>query len=172
MLRNSLYAGWVKTGEITARGVHQSIVSQELFDRVQYVLEGRSKTAQPRQLLNSEFPLRQFVRCAKCGKGLTGGIAKKKFPYYWCYQKGCRDVFVSKDELEHQFVSLLAMHQPTVELLKRLPDIARKHWQTREERVRQDARALNIRLKEQKHLNSNAIKAKLKGELSQKTSTP
>ena len=37
---------------------------------------------------------RQFVRCAKCNKGLTAGIAKKKFPYYWCYRKGCRAVFV------------------------------------------------------------------------------
>lgn len=166
MLRNPIYAGWVKTGQIVARGVHQPIVSQDLFDRVQDVLEGRSKTAQPRQLLHTEFPLRQFVRCSKCGKGLTGGFAKGKFPYYWCYRKGCRDVFVPKENLEHQLVSLLAMHQPTVELLKRLPEIARQHWKTREERVRQDSRALNIRLQEQKRLNSEAIKAKLKGELS------
>jgi site-specific DNA recombinase len=166
ILRNPLYAGWVKSGDLVARGVHQPIVSQELFDTVQDVLAGRSKTAQPRQVLHPEFPLRQFTRCAKCGKGLTGGMAKKKFPYYWCYQKDCLDVFVPKDELEHQFVSLLAMHQPTVELLERLPDIARKHWQTREERTRQDSRALTIRLQEQKRLNSTAIKAKLRGELS------
>jgi hypothetical protein len=92
--------------------------------------------------------------------------AKGKFRYYWCYQKGCRDVFVPSDHLEHQFVCLLAMHHPTVELRERLPDIARKHWQTREERTRQESRALNIRLQDQKRLNSSAIKAKLRGELS------
>ena len=57
------------------------------------------------------------------------------------------------------------MHRPNVELLKRLPEIAQKHWEVREERVRQDSRALNIRLQDQKRLNSAAIKAKLKGEL-------
>jgi hypothetical protein len=37
----------------------------------------------------------------------------------------------------------------------------------RQERAKQDSRALTIRLQEQKHLNSDAIKAKLKGELLQ-----
>jgi site-specific DNA recombinase len=166
MLRNPLYSGWVRSGDFMARGIHEPIVTQELYDHVQDVLAGRSKTAHPRRVLNPNFPLRQFVRCFKCGKGLTGGIAKKKFNYYWCYKPGCRDVFVPSNKLEHQFVSLLAMHQPTVELLARLPNIARNHWKTREDRVRQDSRALNIRLQEQNRLNCLATKAKLKGELS------
>jgi hypothetical protein len=82
MLRNVIYAGWVKSGDLLVRGVHPAIVSQELFDAVQEVLTGRSKTAQTRQVLNPEFPLRQIIRCAKCRKGLTAGVAKKKFRYY------------------------------------------------------------------------------------------
>ena len=74
-------------------------------------------------------------------------------------------MFVTKDELESQFVRLLQMHQPTVELLERLPEIAKQLWMVRQERVQQDSRALTIRLQDQKHLNSQAIKAKLKGEL-------
>src|SRR5271157_1026079 len=92
MLRNPLYAGWVKSGDLVVRGIHPPIVTQELFDKVQDVLIGRAQTARTRQVLNPEFPLRQFIRCAKCGKGLTAGIAKKKFPYYWCYKPGCRSV--------------------------------------------------------------------------------
>jgi site-specific DNA recombinase len=164
MLRNALYAGWVKSGDLMVRGIHPPIVSQGLFDAVQSVLAGRSKTTQARQV-NPDFPLRQFVRCAKCGKGLTAGIAKKKFPYYWCYKPGCRAVFVSREELEHKFVSLLAMYQPTVEYLALLPEIAKEVWAKRQERAKQDFRALTIKLQEQRHLNSEAIKAKLKGEL-------
>ena len=171
MLRNPLYTGWVKSGDLIVRGVHSPIVSQELFDAVQGVLTGRSKTAQSRRVLNPDFPLRQFIRCAKCDKGLTAGIAKKKFPYYWCYKPGCRSVFVTKDELESQFVRLLQMHQPTVELLERLPEIAKQLWTVRQERVQQDSRALTIRLQDQKHLNSQAIKAKLKGELTEEDFT-
>jgi site-specific DNA recombinase len=167
MLRNPLYAGWVKSGDLLVRGVHPPIVSQELFDAVQGVLTGRSKTAQSRQVLNSDFPLRQFIRCAKCNKGLTAGIAKKKFPYYWCYKPGCRSVFISAEKLEKEFVALLEMHQPTMELLERLPEIAKQLWKVRQERVEQDSRALTIRLQDQRHLNSQAIKAKLKGELTE-----
>jgi hypothetical protein len=43
MLRNPLYAGWVKSGDLLVRGIHPPIVNQELFDAVQDVLAGRSK---------------------------------------------------------------------------------------------------------------------------------
>jgi len=166
ILRNPLYAGWVRSGELLVRGVHQPIVPQQLFDSVQEMLAGRSRTAQPRQTIHPEFSLRQFVRCAECNKGLTAGIIKKKFFYYWCYTKGCRDVLVSKEELEKHFVRLLGMHQPTIELLEHLPEIAKRQWAAREERIRQDSKALKIRLEEIRRLNSAAIKAKLTGELS------
>jgi site-specific DNA recombinase len=167
-LRNPLYAGWVKSGDLLVRGMHPPIVNQELFDAVQVVLSGRAKSAKKqRQVLNPEFPLRQFIRCSKCNKGLTASIAKKKFPYYWCYQKDCRAVFVPAAELEKAFVGWLAQYEPTVEYLALLPDVAKEVWAKRQERAKQDSRALTIRLQEQKHLNSQGIKAKLKGELSE-----
>jgi site-specific DNA recombinase len=166
-LRNPLYAGWVKSGDVMVRGIHPPIVTQQMFDKVQEVLTTRSKAAQTRQVLNPEFPLRQFIRCSKCNKGLTAGIAKKKFPYYWCYQKGCRSVFVPAAELEQAFVGWIALYEPTTEYLAQLPSIAEKVWAKRKERAKQDSRALTIRLQEQKHLNSQAIKAKLKGELAE-----
>jgi site-specific DNA recombinase len=165
MLRNPIYAGWVKSGDLVVRGVHPRIVGQELFDEVQEVLAGRSRTAQTRQVLNPVLPLRQFVRCAKCGKGLTAGIAKKKFLYYWCYKLGCRSVFVPAEELEKAFVGWLDQYEPTTEYLAQLPDIAKEVWAKRQERAKQDSRALTIKLQAQRHLNSEAIKAKLKGEL-------
>lgn len=162
MLRNPLYAGWVKSGDLTVRGVHPPIVTQQLFDQVQEVLVGRSKTAQTRQVLNPEFPQRQFIRCAKCNKGLTAGIAKKKFRYYWCYKPGCRSVFVPAEELEKAFVGWIAQYEPTTEYLALLPQIAKEVWAKRQERAKQDSRSLTIKLQEQRHLNSEA---KLKGEL-------
>lgn len=62
------------------RGVHPPIVSQELFDAVQGVLTGRSETAQPRQVLNADFPPRQFIRCAKCA---SVGDATKEVGGHW-----------------------------------------------------------------------------------------
>jgi site-specific DNA recombinase len=167
ILRNPLYAGWVKSGDLLVKGVHEAIISQELFDQVQDVLSGRSRTAQPRQSAHPDFSLRQFVRCAKCNKGLTSGIIKKKFFYYWCYTKGCRAVLVSREELEQRFMDLLAMHQPTAEFLQRLPELARQQWAEREKSINQEHKALKSRLEEIRRLNSLAVKAKLVGDLAQ-----
>jgi chaperonin cofactor prefoldin len=145
--------------------VHQPIVPQQLFDSVQDVLAGRSRTAQPRHSIRPEFSLRQFVRCAECGKGLTAGVIKKKFFYYWCYTKGCRKVLASKEELERHFVRLLGAYQPTIESLERLPEIAKMQWAERESRIQKDLKSLRTRLGEIQRLNSAAIKAKLTGEL-------
>lgn len=165
ILRNPLYAGWVKSGDLLTQGVHQPIVPQELFDEVQAVLAGKSRSSLPRQVVRPDFPLKQFIRCAYCDRGLTAGIVKKKFPYLWCYTKGCRKVLVSKDELERHFERVLVMCQSAIEYMNRLPEIATKQWEAREDRIRQDSRALKIRLEDQKRLNSQAIKAKLTGEL-------
>ena len=80
MLRNPLYMGWLKSVDLLLRGVHPPIVSQELFDAVQGVLTGRSETAQSRQVLNADFPPRQFIRCAKCA---SVGDATKEVGGHW-----------------------------------------------------------------------------------------
>jgi hypothetical protein len=84
----------------------------------------------------------------------------------WCYTKGCRSVLVSKDQLETSFLTLLGALQPTVEYLNQLPAVAAKQQEVRGESIRQESRALNLTMAEQKRLNSQAIRAKLIGELS------
>ena len=73
---------------------------------------------------------------------------------------------MSRDDLEFQFVSLLARMQPTAELLAQLPEIAAREWQTRKSRIAKDAETLTKRLTDQRTLNQKAIMAKLNGELS------
>ena len=126
MLKNPLYAGWVKSGDLMTPGVHEAIVPKQIFDEVQSVLAVNSRSTLPRQVVRLDFPLKQFVKCPVCDRGLTAGIIKKKFGYYWCYTKGCRAVLVSRDELETKFIALLGMCQPTIEYLNRLPEIAAK----------------------------------------------
>ena len=75
-------------------------------------------------------------------------------------------MFVPAAQLEEAFVGWIGQYEPTVEYLALLPDLAKEVWAKRQERAKQDSRALKIRRQEQDHLNSQAIKAKLKGELS------
>jgi hypothetical protein len=142
MLKNPIYAGWVKSGGQLTIGIHEPIVTQNLFDKVQAALKDNSCRNVSRLAMRPDFPLKQFVRCPNCDHGLTAGIIKKKFPYLWCYAKGCRSVLVQKAQLETSFLTLLGALQPTVEYLNQLSDVAAKQHEVRGERIRQEVRAL------------------------------
>jgi site-specific DNA recombinase len=93
LIRNPIYAGWVVSGNVKARGKHEPIISQELFDAVQDVLNGKSGRAVAHKKLNEDFPLRGFVRCTGCGEKLTSSWVKgrkKRYAYYWCANKKCK----------------------------------------------------------------------------------
>jgi site-specific DNA recombinase len=165
MLSNPIYSGWIVSGEERVLGLHEPLVSEELFQAVQDHLNGKSR---PHNKLNEDFPLRGIIRCAKCGRHLTAGWSKGRREYYaryWCWQARCKAIGVSRKDLEDQFVSLLSRLQPTAELLAQLPERAATHWQARKERIAADARALNKSLSSERTLNQKAIVANLNGKL-------
>ena len=78
-LRNQLYAGIVDVTEYGVRGKRgdfEPLISEDLFFRVQAVLSGRLPSTTPKQRAHPDFPLRAFVRCGSCGRGLTGSWSK------------------------------------------------------------------------------------------------
>lgn len=80
ILRNELYAGWVVSGAVRAKGTHEPIVSQQLFDKVQDILSG--KRSVPHKAQNDDFPLPGFVKCSRCGKPLTAGWSRGRSQRY------------------------------------------------------------------------------------------
>ena len=79
LLRNRPYAGIVDVSEYgvrAKRGDFEPLISEELFYRVQSVLSGRVPATTPQQRAHPDFPLRAFVRCVSCGRGLTGSWSK------------------------------------------------------------------------------------------------
>jgi site-specific DNA recombinase len=148
MLRNQIYAGWVVSGENKVNGLHQPLVTQDLFDSVQDALDGKEAPPVVYQKVNSEFPLKGFVQCAGCGKKLTAGFVKgrrtEKYPRYWCFNKACPvRVSASREEIERDFLRILAMLEPTQELLNHLPEIEKTYWARRLDRIKSDRTALS-----------------------------
>ncbi|MBI2730503.1 MAG: recombinase family protein [Sphingobacteriales bacterium] len=79
--------------EEIVEGIHQPIVSEELFYDVQNVLDGKKKTKTKYSLVNDEYPMRGHLICPRCGKTLTGSSALGnggKYYYYHC-TKGCKE---------------------------------------------------------------------------------
>lgn len=97
IIKNPVYCGKIqipawKDEEFTiVKGLHEPIISEALFERVQDVLAGKKRLAYS-AVSKDEFPLRGFLLCPRCGKNLTGsgstGGSGIKHYYYHCI-KGC-----------------------------------------------------------------------------------
>ena len=174
VLKNSLYCGWVTMPSAEnfepVKGLHEPIVSEEVFNQVQRVLTGKRPSAAPKRKHNPAFPLKCFVKCEVCGTPLTGGFAKgrtKKYARYWCRKKHCRAVKLSKEQLENEFVTMLGRLHPDAGSVSAFPKIAAKVWAQKQGDDEKTAKRLTVRLEEQKKLKAELLKAKLRGEVSQ-----
>ena len=144
LLRNRLYAGIVDVSEYgvrAKRGDFEPLISEELFYRVQSVLSGRVPATTPQQRAHPDFPLRAFVRCVSCGRGLTGSWSKGRSEYYAYYhcRPGCRaKVNVTKAKLEGLFADELTLLQPTPGYMRLLKESVLQIWKARKAAVREE----------------------------------
>ncbi len=104
LLRNPIYCGKIRIKafrnepEEIVNGIHEPIVSEELFIDVQNVLDGKKRTKTKYSVVNESFPLRGFLICPRCGKALTGSASKGnggKYSYYHC-TKGCNERHINE----------------------------------------------------------------------------
>jgi site-specific DNA recombinase len=166
MLQNPIYAGWVVSKKVRARGLHEPLIAEEVFNAVQMRLNTKSV---PHKKLNEDFPLRGIILCVHCRKPLTAGWARgrnKTYAHYWCWNEECRAIKVRRDDLHAGFVNLLSRMEPTAELLAELPQRIATRYAERQKQIASQATKLNSRLAEQHTLNQRAVMAKIKGELS------
>jgi site-specific DNA recombinase len=174
MLRKPIYAGWIslpsdETFE-PVRGLHEPLIDQETFDRVQAILDGRTRSISPRRKFNPAFPLARLIHCAACGTPLTGGFAKgrsKLYGHYWCRKKGCRAVKLSSAKLDAEFLEFLRRISLNPEIVSIFPKVAAKVWADSQGDWERNSKRLTARLEEQKRLKGELLKAKLRGEISQ-----
>lgn len=76
---------------IIAEGLHEGIISRELFDKAQEILAGESAKQPVRYDLAAKSPLSGLVICAKCGRKmvLRKASAANKPDYLVCHAKSC-----------------------------------------------------------------------------------
>lgn len=84
ILKNPIYIGIVRVNGKNYNGIHESIISQELFDTVQNINNLKTR---PRPIKHN-FLYAGFVRCAECGCLFTPAVkvkrSLKKYLYYYC----------------------------------------------------------------------------------------
>jgi site-specific DNA recombinase len=82
MLRDRFYIGIMTVNGKDYPHKYPKIVSQSLFDKVQDILEGRSK--KPTKYASKPFVFRGMITCEKCGGSISGELKKGKYIYYSC----------------------------------------------------------------------------------------
>jgi site-specific DNA recombinase len=108
LIRNPFYCGKVflpaykDEQEQVVKGIHEPIISEELFEQVQRVMDGKRRNWPLKQNAREEFPLRGHLICPRCGKKLTGSSSKGnggKYFYYHCNPK-CGERFKAEEANE------------------------------------------------------------------------
>jgi hypothetical protein len=128
LLRNPIYDGRIfipaykDEKAMVIKASHEPIISQELFDEVQDVLNGRKRKFPTRQTAKEELPLRGYLECKQCGSKLTGSASKGnggRYFYYHC-QYGCKErskAEIANKELLKEFVKV-SSNDAVIRMLK------------------------------------------------------
>ena len=130
-LENILYTGYIdlKKHNIPpynlVKGLHEPIISEELFNKVQDVKNGKNNKTQKIRKKNPEFPLNTFLYCSNCGSPMRGSASNngknktKQYLFYRC-ANNCGEAY--KPELVHSvFYKTISEIKPSagvIELFK------------------------------------------------------
>jgi site-specific DNA recombinase len=150
LLRKPIYAGRISLScwDIDKVGDFAPIVSENVFCQVQEILAGRRVPTLSYQKQHPDFPLRHFVRCARCDKPLTGSLSKgrsQKYPYYKCLRSECK-LNVSKTKIEEQFIALMKTLQPRPQYLRLFEAIVLDVWKEQRSEANKTIESLTKRL--------------------------
>ena len=107
ILRTRIYMGEFVWNGRDYMGSHEPIVSRELWDRVQAVLDGRK--AKRHRRAKHDFAFSGLIECGHCGSSVVGEIKKERYVYYHCtgYRGKCGEPYVRQEVLEQKFSEVL-----------------------------------------------------------------
>jgi site-specific DNA recombinase len=107
MLRNRMYTGeFVWNGRLY-RGKYQPLISRDLYERVQNVLDDRGARRPKKR--RHKFAFSGLLRCGHCGCSMTGEIHKGRYVYYRCtgYKGRCPEKYAREEAIADQFATAL-----------------------------------------------------------------
>ncbi len=107
ILRSRIYSGEFDWKGRVYRGTYQPLVSRDLWQRVQDVLDDRGARRPKRR--RHLFTFSGLVICGHCGCSMTGETHKGRYTYYRCtgYKGRCPEPYTREEVLEQQFAELL-----------------------------------------------------------------
>ncbi|TSC90392.1 MAG: site-specific recombinase [Microgenomates group bacterium Gr01-1014_5] len=171
IFRLKFYAGILtsKTYPDEIKGQHVPMITEELFYKVQALLDGRGPNRGvfvKRTFINEAFPLRRIVKCGKCGAGLTGywstGKMGVRYAYYSCGMK-CNYKCIPVKEVEDSVIDMLKDITPKEEALKLFINSVYKAYHQRLSRLNKTKSEANQEIERLKLLRKSLVEKNLSG---------
>ncbi len=107
ILRNRLYSGDFEWNGRRYKGRHEPLVTRELWERVQGILDGRNARKIRHDTRN--FAFSGLMKCGHCGCALVGELKKGRYVYYHCtgYKGKCGEPYVREEVISEKFSGVL-----------------------------------------------------------------
>lgn len=125
LLQNRFYIGVVRYRNVEYPGLHEPLVDQAVFQRVQQMLRSRDQAGERKR--KHPHYLKGTIFCAECGSRLSFLLAKGKYPYFYCLgqkkHNGCSQKYVDAIWLEKEIEDLYKNIQLPPETVKDLRKI-------------------------------------------------
>ncbi len=166
IIRNKVYKGIIDIngfdlGEV--KGSFEPIISEELFDKVQFVLCKNGKTKAGYNTNNPDFPLKGLIRSDK-GHKLDGswskGNGRQRLPYYRF--RGLNGYNTKRDVLEDKFKVYLKDFEFKKDFIELLKESLVVNWEHRNQSNKQLKRLTEKKISELKLRQELIINKNLK----------
>ena len=107
ILRNRIYTGEFEYAGTIYQGVHEPLVSREVWDRCQEILDGRHE--RKHRKVRHDFAFSGLLKCGHCGCSLVGELKKRRYVYYHCtgYRGKCPEPYTREEKLTNLFAGHL-----------------------------------------------------------------
>ena len=176
MLRNPFYMGKVRVPaygddkEQIVNGQHEAIVKEEVFYRVQDIIDGKKKNPKltGNKFIHPDLFLRKFLICPICGHALTGSESKGnggKYAYYHCCHDG-KHIRKRAEEVNESFARYLSCLTPNETILQLYEKILFDIRDEKNVENRKEAEKLREQLNTNKKRIERAKDMYIDGELS------
>ena len=130
VLQNKFYIGIVEWKSIIAKGNHEPIISQDIFEKAKEILK-INNTAGERKRKHPHY-LKGTIYCGECSSRMSITIAKGQYPYFYCLgQKrndGCNQEYVLVDTIEKEIEELYLQIEIPKAKSNKLKDKFRKEF--------------------------------------------
>lgn len=118
MLKNPFYYGYMRWGEFFGPHKYKPLISKNIYNKIQSVRSSWGK--KPTKYASLPFAFRGLIQCKTCKSTLTPQTQKKKYTYYNCGKRDCKQhsIYVKETqlmkEIEHVFKQLNILPQQTI----------------------------------------------------------